>query len=725
MSQWRRLSRNRRASYVAIAVFVLATAAWASSQWVPSWDEASSVSPVPVAEQPSDLRAPLPAPQEVFVQQRSNSDGLGNAFLVVQLTSQQVTGKQAEGTADFVVIGPPDAQVILRDDGAGGDGTAGDRLYTGIFTIDETELSTRNSDDNAELNSRADKNVPVFSGRTAQGIEQPVPFDFNGFKAGQRVPLDPAAVFIDPESQVTTATLASSKRLIEPKISSAAPVVLGTNQFQERVLMIRNPAVVADASRTYDPCTNGGSPNGVWSFNHLITQMANPAASGIDPAFFTEEWLKFWIANQTINADLVPSRPQMQSIINQWPKQGNGRLDLAQSPLRLLAIAPRLDLRRTTGGGGSYSVNTSGNFLDAGEARFIFGFVLKPGWNGAGFIGAVQIPGAPAGCRALPFTVILEYRVPKCECKDVREWAKKWKELNSFTPGTVAYNSRLEKLTQQFVLANSNPSNPNGSALGQLRTNEVGIDPVNPIQWELREFQLTQFPFTLLQETTVEDTPEDAFNNTATLLNWILTVKPSLNAPRFEDPIPPVPLFFNGGNFLGANAIVPDAPGAVNFHWSAPGINFANLQENWARHRVSRATCNGCHRRETLTHFVHVDPATTIPIPPSPAGSTPALPAEISQFLSGINGLADPANPGGTPARNFDDLARREQDIKRLAKILCGRFHPINMAHVQDSLRTTSKLPANLFEGLTIVPVEQRLAVAVDDIPANHISETH
>ena len=133
---------------------------------------------------------------------------------------------------------------------------------------------------------------------------------------------------------------------------------------------------------------------------------------------------------------------------------------------------------------------------------------------------------------------------------------------------------------------------------------------------------------------------------------------------------------------------------------------------NWARHRVSRAACNGCHARETNTVFVHVDPSSPVP-------------AAISGFLSGINNVADPAEAMGNPRRHFDDLLRRERDLRAVAKARCFRFHPINKQLVKDNLVATGKLPADLFQGMARVPVDQRPAVSVDDMNRNPISEVH
>ncbi len=742
MKQWKRLSRKHRVSYLTLAVLVLATTGWAGGHWMQ--DEKASVSPVLEETSAAErLSAPLPRPEGAFIQRTNRFGELGNVLVTVQLSAADLEAKKADGTGEFIIIGNPEAPVVLRDDGLGGDATAADGIFTAPASVDEEELAARETSDTTELNSRSDKLQPKFDGRAAVGVVTPVAFDFKGFNNGARVPLGPAVTFLDAEGQAVSSGQgqpAQPASLLQNKISSAAPVVLGTNVYQDRVLMIRDVGVVTDPTRTVEPCTQAGNPNGVWTFNHLMTQMTNSAQTGIDPADFVMNWLQNWMVNKNgvINGDpTLPARTVMSSIITQWPRRPDGKLDLAQSPLRLLSINPRPDLRLTTGGGGPYS-NTNGNFLDAGEARFIFGFVMKPGWTG-NFLGAVQIPGLPNGCRALPFTVIFEFRVPKCNCEGVKSWAQQWDALKNFVPGSAAYNSRLQAITQQFVLANSNPRKPNGSALGQLRTNEVAL----AAPWELREFQLTQQPFTFLQETTVADTPEDGFNNNANgtgrLLQWIVNViKPALLAGH-EAPTAQVPLFFGGAPFLAGNSLVPDNPGVITHHWNAPGLNInvtANpgnlniLRENWARHRVSRAACSGCHRREVFTHFVHVDPASTIPL------ANPALPAELSEFLTGINGLGDPADAlanalpvsnkaNGNPKRNFDDLARREQDIKQLARMNCFRFHQANAVLLADSLATTGRLPVDLFEGMSVIPPEFRVSVSVDDMMANHISEVH
>ena len=733
MSHWRRLSRKSQVTALAVLALVgLFGLPWIWAATAANQNEVVGTYPAsPEVDSDPDtpaenLSAPLPGtPQQVAV--RSVADPNGNVAVTVQLSAAALAAKRSEGTQEFITIGNPDHQTILRDDGKGGDAVAGDGLFTGAALIDPEDLQARSNEDAAAAAAAGSSEVPVFQGRAVAGVTVPQPFSYKEFQAGAATALGFPVTFVDPESGVedTRATLptpGSPTQVAGADLSSAtapitaaSPIVPGTNAFQERALIIRSTAVVQDPNRTYNPCTNGGNRNGVWTFKHLMTQMANPAASGIDPSDFAQNWLTHWLANQPINGDNVLSRAQMQSIINQWPKLPNGKLDLGQSPLRLLAILPRVDLRRTTSGGGSYVANNSGSFLDAGELRFIFGFVLPPSWSSTGFIGPASNTGygstTGGTCRPLPFSVIFEYRVPKCQCEGVVQWAQRWVNLANYAPGTPTYNRLLETLTQEVVRANANPAKPNGSALGQLRTNEVGLQA----PWELREFQLSQFPFSFLRESTVNDTPEDGNNNNA---NGFGLLAPWIQNVAVATPQPPVPLFWNGRTFLGGNALVPENnPNLITFHWKAPGLNYGIASINQGRHLVSLAACNGCHRRETFTPFVHVDP------------STPVLPATISRFMTGLANLGDPATSGnvsdptqGTPKRSFDDLARRELDLKGVARLSCFQFRTVNVAFVQETLKATGHLPDDLFAGQA---EPRRISIAVEDMKRNVVFEKH
>jgi hypothetical protein len=666
-------TRKHRVASLLLLALVLATAALTARQ-------VGRATPQPAGaavDQPQTLAqrlvAPVPPPVSVFIQ-RTNSP-YGNILLTVTLSQADLDAKRLDGTSEFVTIGEPSEPVLLRDDGQGGDQAAGDGVFTGIAAIDETELTARSQGDQSQISANQGAAVPTFSGRVATGTTAAAGFDLAGLNAGRAVRFDPAIAYVHAPSAVGTGkvTAAASHDTLFAK-----GFVAGTNVFQDRVLMIRDLGVVQDPTRTYDPCTDTGNSSGVWTFNHLITEMANQNASGIDPADFAENWLKNWTVNQTINGHVVPLRGNMTTLIlNNWPRRTDGKLDLTKSPLRLLSIDPRVDLRTTTSGGGGYSGSSSGNFLDAGEARFVFGFVANAN--------------SPS-CAPRPFSVIFEFRVHKCNCEGVRDWAKLWINLFNFVPGSATYNTRLENITEQFVKANSNPARPNGSAIGQVRGNEIAL--ASP--WELREFQLSQFPFAAtLNEKTVNDTAIDSFNNTATFKNWVVGL--NVAAPAR------VPLIFQTLNFEGSNPQMP-SPG---FFWNAPGLVAAN---NNQRFTASLNSCNGCHARETNTAFVHVNPSTPI-----------NTPAALSLFLTGET-VNDPVF--GNP-RDFDDLARREVDIQQVAALTCAKLQPANVGAVKASLLATGHLPADIFGGDPVLPPELLVSVGVSDLKRNVIPQVH
>jgi hypothetical protein len=669
-------SKHRVASILLLAL-LLATAALTARQ---VGRAITQPAPGTAVDQPQSaavrLAAPVPPAAATFIQRTSSP--YGNVLLTVQLTQAELDAKKLDGTSDFVTIGDASAPVLLRDDGQGGDTAAGDGIFTGVAAIDEAELTARDQSDRNAISANQGAPVPTFSGRVSGASASPAPFDLTGFNAGRAVRFEP------PVTYLTTATSSFSGGTVPPVPSHiqnglvAKAVVLGTNQFQDRVLMIRDINVVQDPTRTYNPCTDTGNSSGVWTFNHLITEMANQAATGVDAPTFAEDWLKNWTVVQTINTHPVPARGAMTTqILNNWPRI-NGKLDLTKSPLRLLAIDPRIDLRTTTTGAGGYAGNAGGNFLDAGEARFIFGFVANAN---------------SPNCAPRPFSVIFEFRVHKCSCEGVRDWAKAWKNLNNFVPGSATYNALLENLTEQFVKANSNPARPNGSSIGQVRSNEIAL----AAPWELREFQLPQFPFSAkLFESTANDTAIDTFNNTVTFKNWVLGLNPAAPAR--------VPLIFQTLNFQGSNPQMPSPA----FFWNAPGLV---VGDNPKRFTASLDACNGCHARETGTVFVHVDPSTPL-----------NNPATLSGFLTGIT-VNDPAFAGIT--HDFDDLARREIDIMQVAGMTCAKLQPINVAVVKASLISVGKLPPDIFGGDPPLPPDLLVSVGVSDLRRNVVPQVH
>jgi hypothetical protein len=532
-----------------------------------------------------DLSVDPPDVESISIKLLDRQSPEGNALLKVRYVKSE-----RERIGRQVPVQLERRQVILRDDGQGGDEKADDGIYSAVVDFDLQEFNQQQR----LLQSQKEKErliVPIFKGRELVAEERVPIIDASRLKAGQEFQLFPffPPAFID----------------------------------KGKSLMITDLSVVKDPSRTFDPCTNTGTPMGKWTFGRLMKEMANQSSTGVNPSTFVRNWLKKWENNQLINGFTVNKRQAgiLSQIIIPWQiKSGGLTLNLAKAPFKLAAIVNRVDLRSNPVYGGS-----GGN---AGEARFIFGAV---GPN----------------CQPLPFAVIFEYGVPKSGCLVVKLWGKQWANLSSM-PFGPAFNTALESITDQFSLANANPSKPNGSALNQLRTNEIAL--ASP--WELREFVIKASH--QLEEDTVKQTPDLTLNNTATLTNFINPRTAQILANNYT-----VPLTFPGATpFRGGSALVP----SLNMHWNAPGI--VNLN---ARFIFSENTCNSCHARETGTRFLHVDPQV------SPAG--------LSGFLTGIT-VTDPVQP--LLMHHFDDLARRATDLSTLANGSCIfqiDFETLRMVH--------------------------------------------
>lgn len=552
----------------------------------------------------------------------------------VRITAEVPESFQDSDKKNFILRGPEDAPFVLRDDGEAGDEKAGDQVFTALAAVDLDELKSRDAQDKQSVQKDQVNTVPVFRGRVQVGEAPAELFDLEGFFAQKRVAFGPSKLF-------------PWWLLVVPKSS----------------LMVTAPGVVRDPTRTFDPC-NGGTKGGDWTFGRLMTEMAGPNP----PADFVEDWLDHWLTPQTVNGHTALARPNVQTrIIDKWRQaSGGGALDLNLAPFRLLAIVNRVDLR---GGGSSYG---GGN---AGEMRFVFGLVDTD------------------TCQPRLMTVIFEYGVPRSGCKSVRDWGRAWWALQDMKLGSPAYNDALAALAEQVVVAGADPSKPNGSAINQVRTNEIAL----AAPWELREFRLGQpaDPDELVQ-TTVALTPDDGFKPVILNAGNSLPATVSGSVPidnyvsaHLGSLCPPIPVLphhdFTGADaaLLGASSLSqtdPDQPPPFAFvFWKLLGLD--NVANTCERHTLSVNTCNGCHAGETDTrNFTHIDPG-TFPLTAA---------ANLSGFLTGIT-VPDPAV--GFPSRTFNDLLRRAQDLRGLVSATC--FKLPRLAVEVASLEEMSSLPPN------------------------------
>jgi hypothetical protein len=337
-----------------------------------------------------------------------------------------------------------------------------------------------------------------------------------------------------------------------------------------RALFINDVSVVDDTLYTaWHPQKTNTDPEGGWSFGRLIDNMVPPPLRNpLGRSQFVLHWLKSWEQEQTVNGLLIPPRPLVRSVIIEPWRAASGCtgsdsscvLDFSKAPFRLLAIVNRPDLRQ---------VPASGSPGNAGQGRFIFGVL------------------GPAGQR-MPFTVIFEYQLPISGKSDIISWAERWHALAKL-PFGAQYNQKLHNVTREFTKRDAAPGRVNGSALLQIRTNEVPLSPVvAPTLWEMREFVLGSHG--LLRPATVKQEVDASLNGTATLGAWV-----SQNAQAILAGQHVVPATFQGQPFLAASAPVPET-----LSWQVPGA------AEPVRHAFALATCSGCHKSETGTNFLHV-----------------------------------------------------------------------------------------------------------------------
>lgn len=470
----------------------------------------------------------------------------------------------------------------------------------------------------------------------------------------------------ESEGLESVASVAQKEILTCP--SAFAPMASSVDYDKE--IVIKDVSVVEDICRTNwnsaDPSCTSATRN-KWHFWYLMQQMAGTG----NVTRFVLRWLESYISwPDQVNQQTLQTRTRVRSlIIDPWmtktntansntncklntpiddPTNVNCQLDPAFTPLRLLAIVNRTDLRAP---GAANSFYGSGS---AGEGRFVFGFT-QLGTTDANSIP----PGQPKPAQA---AVILEYKLPTPQNWNPQQWAQRWHAL-----GTSAnYNSDLQTLTNAWTgqFAASGPNN--GSAISQVRMNDFDfdqgrLDPVTMMQskvWSLREFKLgcpsgkscttnTQW----LVPVTVTHTPSNARNNTSNLTSFIAE---NSNAILTEADTYSVPPSFNGSFFLGAESTSTSKFSAFGpVVWTYPGYDpTVNTDDTDLRRRMAFVTCNGCHYAETETNNFHVAPR--------PGGRATILSNFVKLQITTTSDLS------GTTFQ-YDEPARRKCELAALA----------------------------------------------------------
>ena len=482
------------------------------------------------------------------------------------------------------------------------------------------------------------------------------------------------------------------------------------NVVVDHELIVNNISVVNDKN-VPDPTKEGcrtqwekpGCPTeskNKWHFWYLMQNLAGTN----NVSKFVLKWLESFEETPTVNNQLLMARTKIRPVINLWrqlsgcaftgtPKVDSDNCQLLpdKAPFRLLAIVNRTDLRVPSSAGSGY-----GNGR-AGEGRIVFGMTNTT-------------TGAP-----LAATVIFEYQLP-VQIFNTNpfgwtplNWASKWHALGpvTFSP---TYNDNLQKITDQFITAGKNLGGTNnGSAISQVRVNEMAFDPRSftsandPRQWSLREFKLgcpsgqtCTSNSMYLVNVPVNQTPASntggsvaqggtgtpAYNqNQTTQLDDFLNKNKGTYSPMGtlilgESHIVPDKHTFNGTtfDFRGAeslsNALINTAgSSAFNWQYLNPLTADPTTQDD-VRRFFAIGTCNGCHYLETDTNNLHI------------SNRGPTAVSKLSPFLS-----ADPTDTlGGSttiiPDSNGNPVAFNEPR-RRVCEFL-------NLLHGRSSLVSTT-----------------------------------
>lgn len=323
-----------------------------------------------------------------------------------------------------------------------------------------------------------------------------------------------------------------------------------TTVSASKSILITDPSVTTDGRAEN---TNAGP----WSFRFMLEQMA-PA--GTDPADFVRAWLDEFVVHDSFNGFQVEVR-DLDFLLSLWPTTPEGKLDLARAPFRLLAIANRTDLHPSSNG----------------EARFVYGLVDADG----------------VGQR---MTVIFEFGLPTSDpitgaALSRKRWIDDFHALRTSAFG-AGYNARLQALTDRITRRGSSPSSPGGSAINQVRTNEIATGPV----WQAREFHLVNSGGGLaLSLAAPAMTPADIHSVDDTPEHQRLADYINANAVAIQGGYASVPSGMLGGQ------------STESFLW-----DFAQPVDEPARAAFAAQTCSGCHAVETsnlqIDAFYHVSP---------------------------------------------------------------------------------------------------------------------
>lgn len=589
----------------------------------------------------------VPPAEDVLVQRIS---GDNNHLLMMAYYSRENYAGQ------FVNVDDGGTKLVFRDDGQGDDKIAGDGFFTVKINANASEFRQLAKQMSDEIKRSGQKRIRFINRKMVVDPDAEEEFDEQSFDNSQAV------------SVSALSRGGGSNRLLD--------------SIQQNCIFITDLKVIEDPSRTWNPCKQSGALNGAWSFKTFMKNLASSdpknLADDATVSDFVKSWLRHWERDQTINSDKVAARSLVKNKIltpwlNQSEKSGSpkGQLDMKFAPFKLTAIVNRFDIRERFSG------------IPGGEVRFIFCLI-------------------DTTCtKAENFTMIMEYSPAiSGSCDDVHAWANQWLNLKNFAFGSSAYNTALQKITDQVTKCGDNPKRANQSCLNHLRTNDRALGS----SCEFREFVLGKNSHQL-RETIVTDAPADKYNaqtdnpDVRRLVKWV-----NQNRRAIIDDQTVVPTTFEDSPLVGGKSTIL-GPTVGNpektkvYHWDGTKEKGTPtfIRNSTARQAFSLRVCSGCHAGETQTNFTHVDPVFF------------GKEATLSGFITGRAGqggafdfdgnpnndsmmVEDPAlRPAADPqVRMFNEILHRAKDLKQLVTSPCGSvlqiadeltFQPINMVH--------------------------------------------
>ncbi len=733
---------------------------------------------MPVKQQlPFDILAAPPKAQSMTVQLLKKPTKEGN-ILFMATYEPALIGE----TREFSVFlnspqGEKRKQIVLHDDGINGDERAGDHVFTATFNEDVRLFKGAMAQVEQRLKLAKGK-IIEFNGRSASVSNRERLFDMAAFERFEKVAID-RNIFDVPFKNSNARTAAGSEdetgmgatitqQQVDPSEEVVAPPPCDPFIDRFKSLFITDISVTEDPARTFNPCTGIGNPDGAWTFKTLMRNMANLPITGNTVDFFTQEWLDTWMlgtprltpgtTNPIVNTQVLDSRVHpvsplttqassiMHTVIRPWLRAAAGSptqvidslttstnywktvwnrlvlrgVDVMKfAPLKLTAIVNRIDLSTITSTGGGYG-GTTNTVTSGGEGRFVYSIIKNPATDCGTAVSSLTQP-------FVGFNVIFEYGIPIDNCTELVRFQNQWRDLSDLPFGSD-FNKHLEGVTDVFTLANVNPAAKSGSALNQLRTNEIANSSLlsgGAPFWQLREFVFGNSQ--LLVNTTTKLEPMRKFNgaplfplntgNTAaditTLAGFINNNTAAIQANNYTVPLTVAATGLPGTavNFLaGRSDLHSPSASSTNHHWNGSGSSGATtfVNDDSARFMFSLNTCSGCHGGETQTVFTHVR-YIGFGHNITPTSLSGGL-RDISSFITGLgsdavgtdndndpNGLffvSDVAGrPTGSPRiRGFNDLLRREMFMKNLLCNACSGsgmiFDMVAIVAVSQDART-------------------------------------